>query len=443
MRQLFFGSCIALLFANAARPAENWPQFRGPSGDGRSDAKSVSLTWSETNHVKWKTPIHGRAWSSPVIWENQIWLTTATEDGTRLFAVCVDRTTGKITRDLKLFDVVLPQYAHPFNSYASPTPVVEAGRVYVTFGSPGIACLDTETGKVLWQRRDFVCNHFRGAGSSPILFKNLLIMNFDGSDHQFVVALDTNTGETLWRTERSIDYKDLEPDGKPQGEGDLRKGFATPHVAIFNGKPLLISSGAKAHYGYDPLTGKELWRVEERTSHSASSRPIAGHGMIFLATGWSTGQLLALHPGAHGEVLDANSTSVENSGAGGSSTKVDSKLEIVWKSKRGVPRKPSLLLVDDLLFMIEDGGIASCVEAKTGTEQWRERIGGSYSASPIYADGRIYFLSEDGKATIIQASRQFKILAENKLDDGFMASPAVSSQALYLRTKTHLYRIEG
>lgn len=442
MRHIYFSSCLAFLFVTAAQSAENWPQFRGPNGDGHSDAKGLPINWSETNHVKWKTPIHGRAWSSPVIWGNQIWLTTATEDGTRLFAMCVDRESGKVIRDLKLFDVVLPQYAHPFNSYASPTPVVEAGRVYVTFGAPGTACLDSQTGNVLW-KRGFECNHFRGAGSSPILFENLLIMNFDGSDHQFVVAVDKKTGQPVWRTERSIDYKDLGPDGKPQAEGDLRKGFATPHVARFNSKPLLISSGAKAHYGYDPLTGKELWRVEERTSHSASSRPVTGHGMVFLATGWSTGQLLALRPGDKGEVLDVNTATVETSSAASSSAKGESKLEVEWKSKRGVPRKPSLLLVDDLLFMVEDGGIASCVEAKTGTEVWRERIGGAYSASPIYADGKIYFFSEEGKATVIQASRHFKTLAENKLDDGFMASPAVSGRALFLRTKTHLYRIEG
>ena len=420
------------LFSVTVLAGENWPQFRGPDGDGHSDAKSLPLTWSEKENIKWKTPVHGRAWSSPVLWGSQVWLTTAAEDGTKLFAVCLERASGKILHDLKLFEVEKPQFAHKFNTYASPTPVVEEGRVYVTFGSPGTACLDTKTGRVLWERRDFVCNHFRGAGSSPIIFGDLLLMNFDGSDHQFMVALNKKNGKTVWRTERSVDYKDLGPDGKPQAEGDFRKAFATPHLAMFGGAPVLISSGAKAHYGYDPLTGADFWRVEERTSHSASSRPVAGQGMIFLATGWSTGELLAIRPGRKGEVLDANAAP----------DKGGRHLQVVWKSKRNVPRKPSLLLVDDLLFTIDDGGIASCLEAKTGTEVWRERVAGNYSASPIHAAGRIYFFSEEGKATVIAAGREFKVLAENRLDDGFMASPAVSGRALFLRTRTNLYRIE-
>jgi outer membrane protein assembly factor BamB len=427
--------CFLFLFGLALDAgvfaAENWPQYRGPGGDGRSDARSLPLRWSETNGVKWKTAIHGRAWSSPVIWDDQVWLTTASEDGRELFAVCVDRHSGKILRDLKLFEVEKPQFAHKFNTYGSPTPVIEQGRVYITFGSPGTACLDTETGKVLWERRDFVCNHYRGAGSSPILFENLLIMNFDGSDHQFIVALDKQTGKTVWQGQRSIDFKDLGPDGKPESEGDWRKAYSTPHIATIEGKPVLLSQGAKAFYAYEPRTGKELWRVEERTSHSGSTRPATGHGLIFINTGWSSGQILALRPGKQGEVLDVNS----NAAATGT-------LQVAWKSKRNVPKKPSLQLVDDLLFSIDDGGIASCVEAKTGTEVWRERIGGNYSASPLFADGRLYFFSEEGKTTVVEAGRQFKKLAENTLAEGFMASPAVSGKALFLRTRTHLYRIE-
>jgi len=258
-------------------------------------------------------------------------------------------------------------------------------------------------------------------------------MNFDGSDHQFVVALNQQTGETVWRTERSIDFKDLDTDGKPQTEGDLRKAFSTPHVAAFDGRPLLISQGAKATYAYEPLTGKEIWRVEERTSHSGGTRPLVGFGMIFLPTGWSQGQILAINPGKSGEVIDANTES-----AGGANL----QLQIHWRTKRNVPKKPSLLLVDDLLFGIDDGGVASCLEAKTGAEVWRERAGGNYSASPVCAEGRIYFFSEEGRTTVIEAGRHFKVLAENKLNDGFMASPAISGKAFFLRTRTHLYRVQ-
>jgi outer membrane protein assembly factor BamB len=410
---------------------EEWPQFRGPRGDGHSDATSLPLNWGETNHIKWKTAIHGRAWSSPVIWDNQIWLTTATEDGRQLFALQIDLSTGKIVRDLKLFEVEKPQFAHKFNTYASPTPVLEEGRVYVTFGSPGTACLESKTGRVLWERRDFVCNHYRGAGSSPIIYGNLLLMNFDGSDHQFIVALDKGTGKTVWRKERSIDYKDLGPDGKPESEGDWRKAFSTPHLATFFGNPMLISQGAKAVYGYEPATGRELWRVEERTCHSASARPTASADLVFVNTGWSNGQLLALRPGHDGEVLDANAEAAASG-----------KLQVVWKNKRNVPKKPSLQLAGDLLFTIDDGGIASCLEASSGKEIWRERIGGNYSASPLHAAGRLYLFSEEGKATVLAASRDFQKLAENTLEDGFMASPAVIGQALILRTRTNLYRVE-
>jgi len=428
---------LALTFATVIVGAvwanENWPQFRGPDGDGHSDSQGLPLTWSETKNVRWKTAIHGKAWSSPVILGDQIWLTTATEDGHELFVMCAERDNGKIRLDQKIFEVEKPQFCHPFNSYASPTPVIEAGRVYVTFGSPGTACLDTRTGQVLWERRDFVCNHYRGAGSSPILYRDLLIMNFDGSDHQFVVALDKQTGKTVWRTERSIDFKDLDADGKPQTEGDLRKAFSTPQVATLDGLPILLSQGAKAAYAYEPLTGREIWRVEERTSHSAGTRPVVGHGMIFVPTGWSTGEILALKPGTAGEVIDANADSAPDA---------KRRLQVVWKTKRNVPKKPSLLLMDDLLFGIDDGGVASCLDARTGTEVWRERVGGNYSASPVCAEGRIYFFSEDGRTTVIEAGRKFNVLAENKLDDGFMSSPAIAGEAFFLRTRTHLYRIE-
>lgn len=431
--------CLALGLPASGWAVQNWPEFRGPAGDGKADTHGLPVNWSETQNVKWKVPIHGRAWSSPVVWGQQIWLTTATEDGRQLFALCVDRESGKTLHDLKLFEVEQPQFAHKFNTYGSPTPVIEEGRVYVTFGSPGTACLDTKTGKVIWQRRDFECNHFRGAGSSPILFENLLIMNFDGSDHQFVVALDKRTGQTVWRANRSIDFQDLGPDGKPDAEGDWRKAYATPHIIQIDGKPVLISSGAKAHYAYDPSTGKELWRIEERSCHSAASRPVMGDGMLFFTTGFSKGILFAVRPGKTDRHVVLDASKAPDSGQPPSES---GEVQLAWKVKRNVACKPSVIHAKGLIFMIDDGGIASCLDAKTGHEYWRERVGGNYSASPLYAEGRVYFFSEEGKTTVVEAGREFKILAQNQLDDGFMASPAVTGNALILRTKSHLYRIE-
>src|SRR6476660_350357 len=336
---------VLMLSLPLMRGAENWPQFRGPDGTGHSNARGLPLSWTETRNVIWKTSIHDRGWSSPVIYGKQIWLTSANKDGRELFVLCIDRDTGKIIRDWKLFDVAQPQYVHPFNTPASPTPVIEEGRVYITFGSAGTACIDTKTFRVLWERRDIECNHFRGAGSSPVLFGNLLLMHFDGSDRQFVMALDKTTGKTVWQTKRSIDFQDLDKNGKLPDDGDSHKAFSTPQVEQINGRWEMISLGAQAAYSYDPFTGKELWRVEERGQHSASTRPVIGHGMIFFPTGVATGQLFAVRTGGEGLITDTH---------------------VAWKVKRGVPNKPSILLVDDLLYMISDTRIAGCIDARSG-----------------------------------------------------------------------------
>jgi outer membrane protein assembly factor BamB len=408
-------------FASSLWAADNWPEFRGPTADGHSDATGLPLEFGEGSHVKWKTAIHGKGWSCPVIWGSQVWLTTATEDGTELSALCLDKDTGKILRDELLFKVGTPQFCHKFNSYASPTPVIEEGRIYVNFGSPGTACLDTKTGAKIWERTDFVCNHYRGAGSSPIVWKDLLIMNFDGSDFQFMVALDKKTGKTVWKADRSVNYNDLDESGKPKAEGDMRKAFSTPRVIEVNGQPVLLSSGAKAHYGYDPRTGKELWRLEDPTHHSAASRPIVGFGMAFISAGFSRGAVYAVKLGGSG-TLDPS--------------------QVTWQLTKGAPSKPSLLLIDDLLYMINDGGVATAVEAQTGNVVWSERVGGNFSAAPLYADGKIYLCNEEGKITVLAPGRQYQVLAENHFDSGIMASPAASGKALYIRTKTDMYRVE-
>jgi outer membrane protein assembly factor BamB len=400
----------------------DWPQFRGPRGDGHSFTNELPTQFNDKEKVRWKTPVLGKAWSSPIMGGSLIWLSNANEEGTELSVVTIEKETGKVVRNEVLFHVAEPQFCHKFNSYASPTPVLEGDRVYVTFGSPGTACLDAKTGKKIWERTDFVCNHFRAAGSSPILYKNLLIMNFDGSDHQFVVALNKETGDTVWQAERSVDFQDLDAEGKPKAEGDYRKGFSTPHVFEWEGKAILLSSGAKAHYAYDPMTGKELWRIDEHASHSPCTRPVIGHGLAFIPTGHGKSGLVALKLGGQG-VLESS--------------------QIAWRMEKTYPNKPSVTLVDDLLFVINDAGIASCLDAKTGSKVWSERLGGNFSASPIVANKRLYVGNEEGKFFVFEASREFKLLAENEFEDGFMASPAVSDSALYLRSKSHVYRIQN
>lgn len=403
---------LGMVLVGPVAADENWPQFRGPNGDGLSDATDLPVTWSETEHVRWKTPIHDRGWASPVVWGDQIWLTTASKEGHQMYVLCIDRTSGKILHDIKLLEVPKPEFCHPLNSYASPTPVIEEGRVYVHFGSYGTACLDTRTARVLWMRRDLPCNHWRGPGSSPILYKGMLIVHFDGYDYQYVVALDKETGQTIWKTDRNVDYG--------TDDGDIMKAFSTPIVIQVAGKPQLISPTSKAALAYDPATGREIWRVRYK-SFSATAMPMYGGGLLYIDTGFGKADLVAVRPDGRGDVTDTH---------------------ITWVVKKSVPSKPSPLLVGDRIYMVHDGGVASCLDAKTGEEIWTKRLGGQHSASPIHAEGRIYFFSQEGVATVVRAADIYEELASNKLDAGFMASPAVAGKALYLRTETHLYRIE-
>jgi outer membrane protein assembly factor BamB len=422
----FLNGFAAGVFLIAALPipgmskAKDWDQFRGPTQDGKADARDLPVAPDESKGVRWKTAIHGKGWSSPIISGDRVWLTTATEDGTELSVVVLDRRTGKILRDEVLFRVQNPQFCHKFNSYASPTPVVAGGKVYVSFGSPGTACLDEQTGARLWERTDFVCNHFRGSGSSPVVWGDLLLMHFDGSDYQYAVALDRHSGKTVWKADRTVDFKDTNADGKITGDGDFRKAFATPLVVEHDGVPVFVSSGAKAHYGYDVRTGKELWRFEERAHHSASTRPLAVQGRVFLQTGFK-GHLLALRLGGSGVLEESQAD---------------------WRLKKGVPSKPSLLWVDGFLFLVDDSGIASCVDTKTGETVWTERVGGNFSASPLYADGKIYACNEEGKVTVFSPERTYRVLGEGKFESGFMASPAAVDHSLFLRSKTHMYCVE-
>ena len=245
---------FALILAAApASGGENWPQFRGPAGNGHAEAAALPIRWSETQNVTWKTAIHDRGWSSPVIWDEQIWMTTATADGRRLFAVCVDRDTGKTLHDVKVFDVQRPERIAPINSYASPTPAIEPGRVYVHYGTYGTACLDTKTGRTLWTRRDLNCDHHMGPGSSPILLDKLLVLPVDGIDVQYLVALDKTTGKTVWKKDRSVDYSKV--------HRYCRKAFCTPTVIDSGGRRELVSPCSKAIIAYDPTQGDELWKV--------------------------------------------------------------------------------------------------------------------------------------------------------------------------------------
>lgn len=416
-----------MLLGMAATAQADWPRFRGPSGDGLvtrpGSAEQIGLPvrWSETQNLVWKTAIPHLGWSSPVVMDGQVWLTTATAEGHDFYAICVDADSGAIRFNERLFHTDNPEpLGNPLNSYASPTPVVEPGRVYVHFGSYGTACLDTKTFEVLWKRSDLPCRHYRGPGSSVILFEDLLILTMDGVDVQYLVALDKATGRTVWKTDRTADWDDLDAEGKPRDEGDLRKAYTTPLIVETDGAVQMISVGAKAFYGYDPRTGRELWKVN-MPAFSGAAGPVYRDGIVYVVTGFGQTELMAVRVDGAGDVTDSH---------------------VLWKTARTVPRTPSPVLVGDLLFTINDTGIAVCLDAATGEPIWQERIRGNYAASLLYADGNIYCFNQNGTSTVFKAARRFEVVATNTLDAGCMASPAVAGRALFLRTKTHLYRIE-
>lgn len=408
-----FAVLFALLPCSALQAEEHWNQFRGPRGDGQVASPNLPTEWSETNNVRWKTPIEGKAWASPVVWGDMIWLASATPDGKRLSAVGVNAGSGQIVHDVTVFEIAEPMYCYPYNSYASGTPVVEAGRLYVHYGSAGTACLDTSSGAVLWTRQDLPCNHHRGPGSSPILFENLLIVHFDGFDEQYVVALDKRTGATVWRADRSLVYG--------TNNGDAKKAYCTPQVIEHQGRLQLISPAASGTVAYDPRTGAELWKVQHG-GFNAAARPLYSHGLVILNT--EGGQrLLAVRPDGSGDVT---------------------RTHVAWTYGKATPTRPSQLIVGDHLYMVNDAGIVSCLDVASGEAAWTERMGGRHSASPICSDGRIYCFDEDGATYVLAADPTgFRLLAKNTLIDGCMASPAVADDALIVRTKTHLYRIES
>lgn len=398
--------CTTTFVANSslasAADGLDWPQFRGPDGQGHADSADVPLVWSETENIKWKIPVPGLGWSSPAIAGEQIWLTAGTDEGHSLWAVCYDRDSGQLLHEVELFPSEERRKVNKKNSFASPTPILEGDRVYVHFGAYGTACLSTD-GRIVWQTNEIKYDHRHGPGGSPALFDDLLIISCDGYEDQFVVALDKNTGAIRWR--------------KPR-EG--RHSYSTPLVIEVDGKPQAISTGGDEVVAYEPATGERIW-WSRYDGYSLIPRPVYGHGMVFICSGYNTPLVYAIRPDGHGDVTDTH---------------------VVWSEVRGAPHSSSPILVGDELYYVSDIGIATCADALTGEFHWQHRLGGGFSASPISASGRIYFLNEEGTATVIEPGTEYHELAKNQVDGRTLASLAVSGRALFLRTDTHLYRIE-
>ncbi len=383
---------FAFAFLMTSLQAEDWPQFRGPGGQGHSAEKNLPLQWSETSNIAWKTAIPGRGWSSPSASNGTIWLTAEVDTGLHLYSL--ESKSGKILKDITVFPPRSLGTQHAKNTHASPTPILEDGRVYVHFGSHGTAAVNTD-GLILWKTTmDYEPMH--GTGGSPVIFKDLLIFSCDGTDVQFVVALNKNTGKVKWKTSRKT-----------------YMAFSTPLLIKVDGKDQVVSPGAYRTVSYDPNNGKELWSVSYGEGFSNVSRPVFGHGLVFLSSGFNRADLLAVKPGG----------------------------EVVWKYGRSVSLTPSFLLVGDELYMISDNGIATCFDAKSGKVHWQQRLSGTFSASPTFADGRIYFQNEDGETVVIAPGKEFRKLATNQIDGQTLASMAVSDGQILLRSATHLYAI--
>ncbi len=395
---------LLLLFLSLTVLSQDWPEFRGSTGQGHSGERNLPLTWSETKNVKWKTAIPGKGWSSPAILGERIWLTTATEEGKSLRAVSVDLKTGAVLVNVEIFRLKSLGALNAKNSLASPTPVLEGDKIYLHFGANGTACIN-QAGEILWKTRLDYDNGQHGAGGSPVIYDDLLIVSCDGLSVQYVAALDKQTGKVRWRKYR-------------QGY----QAYTTPLILRLPTGDQVISPGAFRAISYDPRTGKELWHITYGEGFSNVPRPVFGNGMVFICSGFQEPSLLAVRVDGKGDVT---------------------KSHIAWSLKRGIPRTPSPLLVGEELYFINDNGIATCVDAKTGTQHWQVRLPGEHSASPIYADGRIYFLNEEGESVVIAPGKEFKALAQNQLEGQTLASMAVSAGSIFVRSQTHLYRLSN
>jgi len=427
---------VVCLLARVGGAEPDWPQWRGRDGQGHAPAaRDLPVTWSETENVAWKTPLTGRGWSSPVIGDGRIWVTTAVERqatpeekarrlaGNRMAgqlevsgavtirALGVDQQSGRLVHDVELCTIPDPQPIHKLNSFASPSPVLAAGRLYCHCGDFGAACVDTATGTVLWTNRELRLNHENGPGSTPVLWRDKLIVHLDGSDVQAVAAYDTATGTVAWQSPRS---------GELREDPQLKKAYGTPVILPLDGREVLVSPAADWLYGYDPATGAELWKMSYGVlGFSIVPRPVTAGDLLLMSTSFLQPELLA----------------VKLAGPG-------SPPEIAWREKKGAPTMSSPLVVDDLVYLVSDKGVGSCLEARTGNPVWSERLGGNFSSSPLFADGRIYVGNRDGEMFVIRPGRDYELLATNHLDGGIYATPAAVGRALYLRTENALYRIE-
>jgi len=418
---LFYLAVITLIGVSTSfdEPVKHWTHFRGSKLDGKADVEFAPVKWSADSNIVWKTRIHGIGWSSPVVYDDQIWVTTATQDGKKMYAVCIDFNSGETMFDIKLFSPDSIYRKHNINSYATPTPCIEKDFVYAHFGRYGTACLSTHDGGLIWKRDDLECMHIQGPGSSPILYKNLLILHLEGTDHQLITALDKATGKTIWEIERPKEVYDvLKPIGK--------KAYITPLILQVNGKDVMISNGSAATMAYDPITGEEIWRIV-RGEDSTIAMPFTENGIVFFHSGFVVdeeknkfAELMAVNPDGKGDIASTN---------------------IKWKIETPILQLSTPVIKDGLIYNVDTKNIMMCLDANSGETVWSHRLRGKYNSSPIIAAGNVYFTSTNGKITVVSEGRELKIITENSLEGEIWTTPVAISNNLLIRTSEYLYRI--
>jgi len=419
---VLYGFVVILLLSglNSVKSQDsNWTHFRGSNLNGIANVESVPLRWGDDLNIRWKTEIHDKGWSSPVIYGNQIWVTTATPDGTDLFAVCVDFQTGKIIHDIKVFSPENVFGKHSINTYATPTPCIEKNFVYVHYGSLGTACINTSNGSVVWRRTDLKCRHVQGPASSPIIYKNLLILHYEGTDVRYIVALNKSDGKTVWKTDRPAKpYEPLTEIGK--------KAYVTPIILNVRGRDLLISNGSAVCNAYDPDTGEEVWRVI-RGAESTVSMPFTENGTLFYYTGFMVdtdrsefSEIVAVNPDGKGDITGSN---------------------VLWKKRMEPMQIMTPVIKDGLIYTVDTKNNLICLDASTGKEIWTTHLKANFNASPVYAAGNIYLFSIRGEGLVIKPGRVLEIVAQNQIKDQVWATPAFLRNSIILRTDKYLCRI--
>ncbi len=394
-----------------------WPGFLGPTQQGHAESNAKPpIEISETSHLTWKKPISGSGYSSPVIADRQIWITSARLEEHQLCATCYDLETGDILFDVVVFEPEEWEEIHNQNSHASPSPVIDQKFVYVNYGSNGTAAIDRQTGEVVWRNTELKVDFLTGAGSSPMVYHDTIILNMDGADQQYCVALNKDDGSIRWKTARSQPFRDKE---------ETKRCFNTPLILYADGKQikedLVISLGADQLHAYNPIDGSEVWHITY-IGFSTVPHAICDGEFLYFCTGFPKSKLMAVKLGGHGKVTDTN---------------------VAWVHERGASSIPSPLLIDDLIYMPTEKGIFFCIDPNNGEIVYQERLGGKFSGSPVYANGLIYTTTEEGKMLVIKPGKEFEIVHETTLDGGMIhATPAIVGNTIIQRTEKFLYRFD-